>query len=140
MFSYIINFKTVFSCFISAIGYSIGYYVPNSLGWPLWICIVLCLALGFVFDIIGEKLVNLPIFEGKPYRELIVGLIIYAIYLAAWFLIDHFLQHDLDYDLQDALLWMIGLQFLGWVINMIKQYIKQKKKAKKEDKKEDIKE
>lgn len=136
MFNYIINFKTVFSCFISAIGYGLGFYIPYYFNLPMWLCIVICIAVGLIFDFLGEKAVDLKIFEGKPYRELIVGLIIYGIYVAAWYLTKGLFDHDLDEDLYDTFLWMVGIQFVGWAINLIKQYIKAKKKMNKDKKQE----
>lgn len=131
MFNYIINFKTVFSCFISAIGYGFGFYVPYYANCPLWLCIVICLAVGSVFDYLGTKAVEMKIFEGKPYRELVVGLIIYAIYVAAWYISQGLMGHDLDEDLFDVFKWMLIIQFGGWLINLIKSGLRKKIKDKK---------
>ena len=136
MFNQIVNFKTFFSCFISAIGYGLGFYIPCYFNADMWICIVICLIVGFIFDILGEKAVNIKIFEGKPYRELIVGLIIYAIYVTAWYLTKDLFNHDLDEDLYETFKWMFGLQFAGWAFNLIKRYIKTKIKLKKSENKQ----
>ena len=131
MFNYIINFKTVFSCFIAAIGYGFGFYIPYYANCPLWLCIVICLVVGSIFDYLGAKAVEMKILEGKPYRELVVGLIIYAIYVAAWYISKGLMDHDLDEDLFDALKWMLIIQFGGWLINLIKSGIRKKVKDKK---------
>ena len=130
MFNQIVNFKTFFSCFISAIGYGFGFYVPYYLGAKMWICILICMVIGFVFDVLASKAVNMKLFEGKPYRELIVGLIIYAIYLVAWYFSKELFNQDLDNDLYESFKWMFGLQFVGWAFNLIKRYIKDRIKNK----------
>ena len=121
------DIETILDCFISAIGYGVGYSLPNKLGYPPIVCIISCLALGTVFDIISEKILTSKYFVSSKRNMIAFTIGIYVTYFVVCLIV----LNTLDYDLDDELLLNIGLlvifEMLSFAIKYIKELFKQKK-------------
>lgn len=126
----VFNLKSILTCFIGAIGYGVGYNLPNELNWNPIACIICCLALGTVFDLIGKKILNNKFFNSSTKNKVIVAAIVYIGYLIAWIIVKEVLNHDLDYDFLYYLGFLIVIQIVLLIVNAIKHYFKDKKEGK----------
>ena len=43
--------------FIAALGYGLSFEIPKNLGWPMWLCGVICLVIGVALELLVEKIV-----------------------------------------------------------------------------------
>ena len=53
----IVTLDAVMAAFIGAIGYGLGYTIPDRYGYNTIICFILCFAVGMVFDEIADKII-----------------------------------------------------------------------------------
>lgn len=123
----VFNLKTILGCYIDAIGYGIGYYLPSKYDLHPVLCIVICLIVGTVFNFLGNKLLSTNYFNGSLQNKISVALFIYAGYLAAWMFTDRVLGYDLDNDFLSNLGIIIIIQIILIIIRAIKQYIAERK-------------
>lgn len=126
----IFNLKTILCCYIGAIGYGVGYNLPNKLNYHPIICLICCLILGTLFDTIANKLLSTKFFNESKKNKIITAVIVYAGYLIAWWIVDKTLNYDLDYDFMTSLYMIIGIQVILLIIKAIKNGIKSKKESK----------
>lgn len=122
----VFNLKTILSCYISAIGYGIGYNLPSKLGWHPIVCILCCILLGFLFDYIAKKILSSKYFNQSLLNQYRTAALIYFGYLAAWITIDYYLDYDLDYDFLTNVVFIVAIQILLLIIDAVKKYIKEK--------------
>lgn len=120
----VLNFETILSCFIGAIGYGVGYNLPKKLGVGSAMCLVYCLILGTVFDLVASKILSTNFFKQSRKNKIIVASWVYASYLIAWMVVYKTLNYDLDNDFLFSLAFVLIVQFVLLVLNMIKNKIK----------------
>lgn len=125
------TFKNIFACFISAIGYGFGFYIPYNAGSSYAFSFVICIIVGLVFDYIAEKVLETDMFKDDEAPKLKLGIAIYLIYLLFWAISYFTLGHDLDADLFVALKYMVAIQFGGFFLNLVLTYLKKHFKSKK---------
>lgn len=115
----VFSLKTILSCYIGAVGYGIGYNLPNKWGWHPILCLVCCLVLGSVFDALAKKITTTDYFQKALKNRWIVAVVVYAAYLIAWLIVDKFLQYDLDTDFLFSLGFIVIIQIVLLVKNAV---------------------
>lgn len=128
LFKSVFNLKTILNCYISAVGYGIGYNVPFRLNWHPIICIVCCLVLGTVFDFIARRILSSNYFNGSLLNKITLTSFIYVSYILVWFIVDTTIGYDLDNDFLLSLGFIIIIQIVLLIIKMFKNYLKERKK------------
>lgn len=132
IFKSIFNLKTILSCYVGAIGYGLGYNLPNKYNLHPIICLISCLLLGMLFDYLANKLLSTNYFNGSLQNKITTASFIYFGYLAAWLTINRILEYDLDNDFLYSIGSIIIIQIVLFIIKLFKEYIKTKKNYKKE--------
>lgn len=125
----VLNLKTILSSYIGAVGYGIGYNLPNKFNCHPITCLICCFLLGTIFDKLAEKLVSSNYFEKSKKNKIIIATFIYALYLVAWAIVDKTLNYDLDYDFLFNIEVIIVIQIVLLVINIIKNIFRYKKEG-----------
>lgn len=70
----------------SAVGYGLGFEVPKILGYPEWLCTVICIAVGTVLYTLGSKVIfSEAVQEKTAYR-----VVAFAALIVIFFAIQHF--------------------------------------------------
>ena len=125
-----INYEQLLVCLIGSIGYGFGYQIPDALGAPMIVSLIICLIVGYFFDELARKIVDANPFFDTTSRKIKVAILAYLIYLVFWYLDYKILGNDLDNDLFVSLLFLIIVPIIGLVINMIKKVVKEYRKNK----------
>lgn len=134
-----LNLKTILSCYISAIGYGVGYNLPTKYNLHPIICVVCCLALGLLFDFIANKILSTKFYEESKRNKITVALCIYVTYLIAWVIVKYYIEYDLDEDFLSNIVLIIIIQLVLLAINVLKKYIKSRMEINKMENKEKLK-
>lgn len=123
----VFNYEIIIGCYISAVGYGIGYWLANYFNLHIVICIIASIALGLIFDKIGAYFLNKNSIKNSLQGKATFAACVYSFYLAAWAFAYTVLGHDLDDDFLSNLGLIIVLQVVLMVIEAIKIEIKSKK-------------
>ena len=129
--STVINYKTVLSSYISAIGYGIGYSFPNAYGIHPFICFIISMIAGMPFDIFAEKSLAYKPFVGSKKRKIVFASMVYITYFVAWYFVNKFLVYDLDEDFFSNLLLILIFQTVAFIMYFLRIFIKKKIKVRK---------
>lgn len=119
-----INFEEILVCFISSVGYGFGYQIPDTLGAPVIVSLIICFVVGYLFDELARKIIDSNPFFDTTTRKIKLAIFSYLFYLAFWFIDYYLLGNDLDYDLFISLLILFIIPILGIIVTLIKQLIK----------------
>lgn len=134
----IINLETIIKCFIWAMGFGIGYYLPNKLGNKTIVCFLCSMLLGTIFDLIGSKLLSSNYYKKSNKNKYVVTIGVYVTYLIVWYIANITLEHDLDNDFLTNLGSMIIIQITLLFINELRKRTINNIKSKRELKDEDL--
>ena len=129
----IFKLDLILQCFIWAIGYGTGYNIPSYYGCNLFVCLISCFALGFLFDLIGNKIISLDFYKKNTKNKIIVAVCVYISYVVSWFIVNRISGYDLDYDFLFNLAITIIIQIVLLFITPIKNKIINKIKHKELD-------
>lgn len=122
----IFNLKTVLGCYIGAIGYGAGYNIPRTFNVHPIICLICCLALGLLFERLGNKILSTDFYNTSKKNKWTVACFVYIGYLIAWVIVDLALDYDLDRDFLLNFGLIIIIQIILFIIRTFKQYKKDK--------------
>ena len=128
------NYDTIVSSFISAIGYGIGYSLPDLFGLHPIICVVISMLVGLPFDYLAEKLLSNKQFTGTLKRKRAFAFVVYVTYFIAWYFVNKFLIYDLDDDFFINILLILVFQTVAFIIYHIKRYLRKKARERKNGK------
>lgn len=71
---------------LSAPGYGLGYEIPKVLGYPEWLCGIICIAAGTVLYMLGEKILfNETVQEKQTYRFMAFAVMILIVLASHYF-------------------------------------------------------
>ena len=124
----IFTLNTILAAYICAIGYGIGYALPEYFGYSPLICFVISMVFGTIFYYFGMKVLNSKYLNESKRRKIIFTVIFYACYCIISLTSLNFLDHDIDNDFLINLAFIIGFQILAFIVQYIKGSIKLKKK------------
>ena len=105
--------------FVSAIGYGYGETIAMLSGWPEWLCVVSCFAVGLLL----EEIITKIIFSGPVQKKAGNRVLAYAACIL-FFIAAHYISAKcmgksmIDY-LIEEFAYVVGLPILGFIINMI---------------------
>ncbi|MDO5440494.1 MAG: hypothetical protein Q4F12_03030 [Erysipelotrichaceae bacterium] len=115
-----LNFETIITCYIGAVGYGVGYNLPNNFNLHPIICLICCLLFGTVFDNLAKKIVSSKYYKESKSNKVCVAVIVYIGYLIAWAIVDYAIDYDLDYDFLTNVVFIVAIQVVLLIIRMIK--------------------
>ena len=124
----IFTLNTLLISYICAIGYGIGYAIPEYLGYSPIICLIPCMIVGTIFYVIGMKVLTSNFFNASKKRKILFTVTFYLIYCIIAFSSVKFLGHDIDDDFLINLFFIIGFQILSFFVQYIKGVINLKNK------------
>lgn len=124
----IFTLNNILTCYICAIGYGIGYAIPEYLGYSPWICLIPCMIFGTIFYFLGVKVLNSKFFNKSKKRKIIYVAIFYIAYVIIAICSVRILGHDIDNDFLINLAFIIAFQILAFIVEYIRESIKLKKK------------
>ena len=116
----IFSLNTVLIAYICAIGYGIGYAVPEYMGYSMWICIIPSFIIGTIFYEVGMKVLNSNYFNNSPKRKIIFTVLFYGCYWIISLSSVRYLGHDIDYDFFINLGFVILFQIVAFIIRYFK--------------------
>ena len=79
----IFTIEDVIIALFTAIGYGLGYEIPESLNYPLWQCLVICLAVGIAPDILAHKIIFSHAIQKNSVYRFIACTVLLLIFFAA---------------------------------------------------------
>lgn len=120
----IFSFDNVVSCFIEAIGYGLGYVVPESMGANTITCLICCMAVGIIFSLIMDKVLGLYFKSVSKGAEVFTAIIVFFIYLCFWYLTKFGLDYDLDIEIAFNFLTIVCIHIIGLLINLALKILK----------------
>ena len=124
----IFSLNNILICYFCAIGYGIGYAIPEYLGYGPLICLIPCMIVGTIFYILGDKILKSKYLSSSKDRKIIFTAIFYFVYCTIAFTSVRVLGHDIDNDFLINLAFIIGFQLLAFVVEFIKESIRLKRK------------
>lgn len=125
----IFTLNNILICYFCAIGYGVGYAIPEYLGYSPLICAIPCMIVGTIFYILGMKILNSEYLNKSKRRKITFTVIFYLIYCVIAFTSVKLLKHDIDNDFLINLAFIIGFQILAFIVEYIKESIKLKKNS-----------
>ena len=121
------NYDMLINSLIGAIGYGLGFAIPNLYNLPMAICIICCFVLGLFFDFLAKKISLIKTFRNSKKGRITLIVLIYLSYLIAWIIVNAMFDYDLDYDLFMNLGFILLYQLVSFIINLIRtKYINSK--------------
>lgn len=123
----VFNLRTILICYIGAIGYGIGYNVPNSFGVHPVICIISCIVFGRIFDAIAKKVLTTDYFNSSRQNRFIIAIAVYSSYLVVWLIVKAIIDYDLDYDFFAYLFFVIIFQAILLFKTLLLKLLEKKK-------------
>lgn len=126
----VFNFETILTCYISAVGYGVGFNLPKKLNLHPIICIVCCLVLGSIFDLFAKKILSTKYFRGSFQNKVTTATCVYFGYILAWLIVNHVLEYDIDTDFLVSITLIIIIQIVLLIIKFFKEYFKEKRNNK----------
>ena len=124
----IFTLNTILIAYICAIGYGIGYGIPEYLGYRPLVCFVISMIFGTIFYLLGMKVLNSKYINESKKRKITFTVVFYACYCIVAFTSVKLIGHDIDNDFLINLAFIIGFQILSFVVQYIKGSIELKKK------------
>ena len=118
----VFNLTTILRCYIDAVGYGLGYFIPTRLNYSLIVCIIICFVTGLIFDYFANKLLNSTLFVSSKRNKIILAIVIYVIY----FIICYTIDCKYNYDIDDQLFFTVGSLIIFQLICFVYEYIKNK--------------
>lgn len=127
----LITIDAIMSAFVGAIGYGVGYMIPEILGFHDIICYISCFALGEVGDQIIDKIIYTKEVQSSPARKYktFAGLI--AIFLIAFIIVKITLGQSLMGEVSESIQEAIFVPVAGFFISYITRHIKRYRLSKK---------
>lgn len=113
--------------FVSAVGYGIGYLIPEMYGMSVFMCWVICLGAGFIIESLAEGIMFSKYIQTDNGRRAALAAYMILIFLIAYIICLDKTGYSLFYSLGEEMLWYIAYLLLGFVIGIIK-YNKRKKR------------
>ena len=105
--------------FVAALGYGFGENIARLFGWPEFMCIVACFALGILLEeIIGGIVFSKAVQKNKSTRILIFAAIL-LVFLTAQYVSIKWMGASMMEYLEEEFLFVVGLPILGFIVNMI---------------------
>ena len=120
MFKKLFSYDTIFSSYTTAIGYGLGYIIPENLGCNMFVCIIVCLIVGATFDKLWKILSNIELFKDKR-GKIMLASIIYVTYLSAWAFAYFMFDYDLDNDFFINLIYFAIVCIISFVVEQFKK-------------------
>ena len=113
--------------FMAALGYAIGLEIPLALGWPTWLSIVLCFAVGMGLEAVADKIVFNEAVQKKRANKIMVFAGILLIFLLAQVWLSTFSEESLfDYVLEEHG-YVVILPLLGFAFHMLVRWFQIRK-------------
>ena len=122
----ILTIDGCFVAFASAIGYGLGYAIPEKLGCGVLLSILICMTLGSVPGIIAGKVVFSKAVQEKTSRRILSFAGILAVFALAY-LIGLWFEYDLFEELFVELGYEIVFPILGFAVSLLVRWLRVKK-------------
>lgn len=120
----LITIDALMSAFVGAIGYGVGYMIPEILGFHDIICYISCFALGEVGDQIIDKIIYTKEVQSSPERKYktFAGLI--AVFCIAFIIVKIILGQSLMGEVEEGIAETVLVPVVGFFISYITRHIK----------------
>ena len=120
----LITIDALMSAFVGAIGYGVGYMIPEILGFHDIICYISCFALGEVGDQIIDKIIYTKEVQSNPERKYktFAGLI--AVFCIAFIIVKIILGQSLMGEVEEGIAETVLVPVVGFFISYITRHIK----------------
>ena len=127
----LITIDAIMSAFIGAIGYGVGYMIPEILGFHDIICYISCFAVGEAWDQVIDKIIYTKEVQSSPERKYktFAGLI--AFFIVAFIIVKITLGQSLMGEVGEGIAEVVLVPIVGFFISYITRHIKKYKLSKK---------
>lgn len=126
-----ITIDGIVTAFASAIGYGLGYAIPEHLGYGILVCLLVCLTVGSIPGTIAGKVIFSKHVQEKTYRRVLSFAAVFAAFFLAFFIGKKYFNYNLFTELPSDLGYEIVIPIVVYAGSLFVRYIKAKKIKKK---------
>lgn len=127
----LLTFDAIMSAIIGAIGYGVGFMVPEVLGFHEIICYIACFAVGEAWDQVVDKIIYTKEVQSSPSRKYktFAGLIVFFViaFIIVKITLGQSLMDEVKENIVEAILTPIAGFFISYITRYIKRYMISKK-------------
>ena len=105
--------------FVAALGYGLSFEIPKNLGWPEWLCGVICLFIGIAIEGIVHKIVFSKVVQKKTLNRIIAFASFIIIFLAGHYISVWWMGISMVEHLLGQYVYIITFPILGFIISML---------------------
>lgn len=118
-----ITFDDLLGGLMGAVGYGLGYAIPEMLGLHWILCLLICMALGDQMDAFTQNLLKQEDVRTDPQKRKKVIFSCLAIFLLCGVLSELLLAHSLLEDVQEQVLWVVVLPIGSVLLSALKRNV-----------------
>ena len=104
---------------IAALGYGFGETIARLSGWPDFMCIAACFALGIALEAMISKIVFSKAVQKSPMNRVITYVAILLVFLAAQYVSLRWMGVSMLEYVEEEFLYVVGLPILGLIVNLL---------------------
>lgn len=119
----IITFNDLLGGLMGAIGYGIGYAIPEMLGLHWILCLLICMAIGDQMDAFTQGLLKREDVRTNPQKRKMVIFGCLVVFAVCGVFSELLLAHSLFEDVQDQVLWVIVLPIGSVLLSALKRNV-----------------
>ena len=118
-FKKLFTLDDVMIAFIAALGYGLGLEIPKNLGWPMWLCSIICLVVGLAVEGLVEKIVFSKAVQKSILKRVMIFAAFVIIFLASEYLSVRAMGASMVEHLLTEYVFVIGLPVAGFIFSML---------------------
>ena len=118
-FKKLFTLDDVMIAFIAALGYGLGLEIPKNLGWPMWLCSIICLFAGLAVEGLVEKIVFSKAVQKSILKRVMIFAAFVIIFLASEYLSVRAMGASMVEHLLTEYVFVIGLPVAGFIFSML---------------------
>ena len=127
----LITVNDIMAAVFSAVGYGLGWNIPNALGCHWVISLIICFACGMLFEAAGSALLAKKEVQSNPKLKILIGAGLILVYIMADILSNLVAGIGLGSSFLEEMFYVVGIPVVGFLFAVIKQKIKEQAIAKK---------
>ena len=103
---------------IAALGYGLGFEIPKNLELEEWQCLLICLAVGMIFENFASKIVFSKVVQNKTQNKILVCAAFLLIFLLVEYVVVSWTELSMYEYLLEQYMYLIALPILGFAFSM----------------------
>lgn len=113
-------------CFVSAVGYGFGFFIPDYFGCSYLVSLIICFASGFAIEYLAEIIIFSKFIQISKFRRLLVEIgCIFIFIIGSLFSLNLF-DTNLNRELEEEFAFVLGIPLVSLTISFIAFQIKKR--------------